>query len=109
MRIMSIISEHIELYRSYKDKLSAYGKTSVKEIQTVSPEEIKKILMRIHDAVDSFNLDEADKAIKELETCELPDDLKKKCQELSVFLVDVAMEDVMELTMDMIKAIDDGF
>ena len=69
MRIMSIISEHIELYRSYKDKLSAYGKTSVKEIQTVSPEEIKKILMRIHDA----------------------------------------MEDVMELTMDIIKAIDDGF
>ena len=44
-----------------------------------------------------------------VETCELPDDLKKKCQELSVFLVDVAMEDMMELTMDMIKAIDDGF
>ena len=109
MRIMSIISEHIELYRRYKDKLSAYGKTSVKEMKTVSPEEMKKMLMRLHDAVDSFDLDEADKVIKELETCELPEYLEKKCQELSVLLVDVAMEDVMELTMDMIKAIDDGF
>ena len=107
--IRQMAYEHIELYRSYKDKLSAYAQTSVKEIHTVSPEEIKKILMRLHDAVDSFDLDEADKAIKELEICELPDDLKKKCQELSVLLVDVAMEDVMELTMDMIKAIEDGF
>ena len=102
-------TEHIELYRSYKDKLVAYGKTSVKEMKTVSPEEMKKMLMRLHDAVDSFDLDEADKVIKELETCELPEYLEKKCQELSVFLLDVAMEDVMKLTMDMIKAIDDGF
>lgn len=102
-------SEHIELYRSYKDKLKAYGEKSDKETKSVSIEEIRGLLLRIHDAVDVFDLDEADNAMKELEACELPDSLKEKCQELSVCVADVAIEDVLKLTMDMYNETDDRF
>ena len=89
---------HIELYRSYKDKLKAYGENKSEDTVTVSVEEIKNILTRIHDAMDTFDLDEADAAMKELEGCELPDNIKAKCQELSVYVSDVAMEEVIKLT-----------
>jgi hypothetical protein len=47
--------------------------------------------------------------MKELEACELPDSLKKRCQELSVCVADVAIEDVLKLTMDMYNETDDRF
>ena len=99
--------DYIALYRGYKDKLKEYGEKSVEEIKSVSIEEIKNILMRIHDAMDTFDLDEADIAMKELEACELPDNFKKKCQELSVYVSDVAMEEVIKITEEMCNELDD--
>ena len=54
--------------------------------------------MRVHDAMDNFDLDEADKAMAELETYEFADDIKEMLEELRVYLADVAMEDVIKIT-----------
>ena len=48
-------------------------------------------------AVDNFDLDEADEAMKELESYELPDDIKPMVEKLGVLVTDVAMEEVMAL------------
>ena len=98
--------EHIKLYRSYKDKLKEYGIKNIEETKTVSNGEIKDILMRIHDAFDTFDLDGADEAMKELESCTLPQNIKNKVNELSAYVADVAMEDVMKLTKELCHEID---
>ena len=105
-QIKSKSPEHIELYRSYKDKLKEYGEKEVKESKSVSYDDIKNVLMRIHDAMDSFDLDGADMAMEELEAYELPDNLKDMCQELGAYVADVAMEDVMRISKAMCDEID---
>ena len=54
--------------------------------------------MRLHDAMDSFDLDEADVAMKELENYDLPEDIKTMVEKLGVLVTDVAMEEVMALS-----------
>ena len=57
--------------------------------------------MALHDAVDSFDLDAADDAMKELETYELPEEMKPLVEQLRIYVTDVAMEDILELTQKM--------
>ena len=98
--------DHIELYRSYKNKLKEYGEKDIEETKKVSLDEIKDTLMRIYEAMDSFNLDDADVAMAELESYELPHSIKEKIKELSAYVADVAIEDVMKVTKDMCDDID---
>ena len=87
----------LELYRSYKEVLKEHVKTDTEEKTTVSFEQVKKALKRLYNAVDNFDLDEADEAMKELESYELPDDIKPMVEKLGVLVTDVAMEEVMAL------------
>ena len=89
--------EVIDLYRSYKEILKDYA-ASVTDKKTVSNEIIKRELMCLHDAMDSFDLDEADRAMKEIESFSLPIKLQSMAEELSAYVADVAMEDVIRLT-----------
>ncbi|MDY2590267.1 MAG: ATP-binding protein [Agathobacter sp.] len=93
--------ELLKLYRSYKEILSEYAKPADENKQQVSTETIKKTLMALHDAVDSFDLDAADDAMKELETYELPEEMKPLVEQLRIYVTDVAMEDILELTQKM--------
>ena len=93
--------ELLKLYRSYKEILSEYAKPADENKQQVSTETIKKTLMALHDAVDSFELDAADDAMKELETYELPEEMKPLVEQLRIYVTDVAMEDILELTQKM--------
>lgn len=97
--------EVLALYRSYKAVLAEYGKTNENSRQ-VSIEEMKQTLRRLHDAVDSFDLDEADNAMKELETYAFPEDMQPMLEQLSAYMADVAMEDVMNLTEAMCEQLD---
>ncbi|MBR3807439.1 MAG: response regulator [Lachnospiraceae bacterium] len=87
----------LELYRSYKEVLKDHVKTDAEGKTTVSNEQIEKTLTRLHDAMDSFDLDEADEAMKELERYALPDDIRTMVEKLGVLVTDVAMEEVMAL------------
>ena len=99
--------EHIALYRSYKDKLKKYGEVTEKETKTVSYDEIKDTLMRIYNAMDLFDLDAADTALATLKGYELPHSIRDKMDELSAYVADVAMEDVMKLAKEMCDGLDD--
>ncbi len=88
-------------YRSYKDKLKDHIRVNTEEKVATSAEEIKDVLFKIHDAMDNFDLDEVDKAMKELESFELPETLKPMAEKLSVLVTDVAMEEVLDLTDEM--------
>lgn len=90
--------EVLKLYRSYKDVLAQYGNLDNQGQEQVSFEKIVQTLTRLHDAMDSFDLDEADSAMKELETYAFPEDMQPMLQQLSAYVADVAMEDVINMT-----------
>lgn len=90
--------ELLELFRSYIKVLASYGDTVPEKQKRVLPKVIQETLMRLHDAIDCFELDEADLAMKELETYILPPDLQPMAEQLKACLSDVAMEDVLQLT-----------
>ena len=91
----------LEYYRSYKDVLSQFAKPTEENKVQVSGEKIKQTLVRLHDAMDNFDLDAADDAMKELDSYELPEELKPMAEQLRLYVTDVAMEDIMELTQKM--------
>lgn len=93
--------EVLDLYRSYKEVLKEYGKDDNANRQSVSIETMEQTLMRLHDAVDSFDLDGADSAMKELESYSFPVDMQPMVEQLSAYVADVAMEDIITLTESM--------
>lgn len=88
----------LSLYKSYKPLLREYASIPGKNQVQVSSEELQKTLMQLHDAMDCFDLDGADSAMKELETYAVPCDLQPVIEQLSAYVADVAMEDVMRMT-----------
>ena len=88
----------LDLYRSYKPILAEYAKEEESDKVKASPAVMQETLMRLHDAMDTFDLDEADNALKEMKRYMLPNDLKPMLEQLDVYVADVAMEEVMNLT-----------
>jgi hypothetical protein len=89
--------EALRLYRSYKVVLEEYG-TSGTEQKKVSYSQMISTLKRIHDAVSILDLTETDNAMAELENYEFPDDMKEMVGELSVYVTDFAIDDVIRIT-----------
>lgn len=98
--------EILDLYRSYKEFLKEHIVSEEEEKTQVSAETIKATLMRLHDAMDTFDLDEVDSAMKEVEGYEFPEDMQKMVEQLSIFVTDVAMEEVLKLTEEMCGQLD---
>lgn len=90
----------MKLYKSYQPILKPFAHVQGNR-KSVSTGQIEEILRRMHQAVDSFDLDAADAAMKELEGCELPKELQEMSEQLGAYVADVAMEDVMRLTDEM--------
>ena len=90
--------EVLARYRGYKELLKDHVKIEAEEKITVSYEQVKATLTRLHDAMDSFDLDAADEAMKDLEGYDLSEDIRTMVDKLGVLVTDVAMEEVMALT-----------
>jgi signal transduction histidine kinase/CheY-like chemotaxis protein/HPt (histidine-containing phosphotransfer) domain-containing protein len=88
----------MERFQSYKPLLMPYAGEDNKEKQEVPAEVMRTALKRLHDAVDGFDLDGADNAMKELEAYSFPDDMLEMFQQLKVYVADVAMEEILQLT-----------
>lgn len=87
----------LALFRSYKPILKPFA-AEKGELTKVSIDEIKHALKRLHDAVDVFDLDEADAAMNELLGYEVPLRMRESVERLSALVADVAMEEVLKLT-----------
>ena len=93
----------LSLYRSYKPILEPFAKAKEQEKHEVPTAEIIAELERLKNAMDSFDLDEADAAMHQLEGFAFPEALQAKVEELSAFVADVAMEDVMNLSDELMQ------
>ena len=80
-------------------------KKNEQEKQEVSAEDIVAELENLKNAMDCFDLDGADEAMHKLEGFVFPEELQKKVENLSAFVADVAMEDVMRLAEELIQEI----
>ena len=72
-------------------------KTSV--VNAIILEELEKLKV----VMDSFDLDGADAAMHALEGFAFPEELQKKVEDLSAYVADVAMEEVMHLADELIE------
>ncbi len=99
---ISFIEEHVEealtLFRSYKPILKPYAVVAQEELVEVSASEIIEVLDVLRMAVDAFDLDQADEAMKQLETYKLPEELDCDMEKLRAYVADVAMEEILETT-----------
>ena len=93
----------LSLYRSYKPILEPFAKLREQEKQEVSVEQIIEELEHLKNAMDSFDLDGADVAMHVLEGFAFPEEYQKKVEDLSAYVADVAMEDVMRLADELIE------
>lgn len=97
----------LELYRSYKPILKPYTASDT-EKKVVDKEVVIEVLLKIRNAMDNFDLDGADAALKELEEYQLPESMQDNMELLRAYVADVAMEDVMRLTEEMAAGINGG-
>lgn len=87
---------------SYREALKPFagGDGDKKE---ASPDEIKQKLQELYDAMDGFDLDGADDAMRELASFTVPDAIRPGIDRLKAYVADVAMEDVMSLAKELIN------
>ena len=92
----------LSLYRSYKPILEPFARMNEQEKQEVPVEDIIAELENLKSAMDCFDLDGADEAMHKLEGYVFPEGCQSKVETLSAFVADVAMEDVMHLSDELI-------
>lgn len=93
-------------YRNFKEVLKPFGEEQNEERQETTEENLKELLKQIHDAMDQFDLDGADEAMKELEKYKLPKECEELMEQLRVGMADVMMEEVMKTAEEMIALLD---
>lgn len=93
----------LSLYQEYKKILEPYGKQQEQKKQSVSVDEMIKTLEALADAMDCFDLDGADEAMRLLEEYAFPEEYQKRIEDLSAYVADVAMEEVMKIARDLIR------
>ena len=95
----------LALYRGYQPILGKYTRAQTEERVNVSYGEMRDALLRLQNAIDQFDIDEADRQMKLLETYRFPDGLQPMVERLGAYMADVAMEDVTELAQKLIDAL----
>lgn len=92
----------LDHYRSYKAVLKPYAVSAEGEKESVDNETVVAALRAMAEAVDAFDLDGADHAMRLLDTYALPPELHDDLERLRALVADVAMESIIELTGAMI-------
>ena len=95
----------LSLYRSYKEILEPYARQQETEKEQVSKEKIVATLLELKNAIDNFDLDKADAAMKELEGYQMEEKCQSLLDELRAYVADVAMEEVMDTCDKLIECI----
>jgi hypothetical protein len=91
------------LFRSYKAILEPYGKANDDEKEEIAKDDLAELLRQLSDAMDGFDLDTADNVMKKLDAVKIPENLRELYENLRAYVADVAMEEVMSTTKDMLR------
>ncbi len=93
----------LELYQTYKGILKPFSDTEKKNFYIPKKEEVIENLKKIIDAMDSFDMDGADEAMSTLRDFALPGNLNDRIMDLDALVSDFAMEDVIQLSGELIE------
>ena len=106
-QLLSLTPGVLDRLKGYKEYLAPFAATSNEDKKEVSSDEILKEINQIKSAMDTFDLDGADEAIKRLMEYRIPSELVEKINELDALVADVAIEESMllcdELTAELKK------
>ena len=93
----------VHMYLDMKNVLSEYISDTTDNKKAASNDDIIAALQKMHECVDSFDIDGADDCMKRLLSYSVPDSIKEQMHTLQLLVDDVAMEDIMKLTDEMIE------
>ena len=96
-QLLLLTSGVLDRLKGYKEYLAPFAATSNEDKKEVSSDEILKEINQIKSAMDTFDLDGADEAIKRLMEYRIPSELVEKINELDALVADVAIEESMLL------------
>ena len=94
-------------YRSYKPILKCYAEKQEQDKRQVDKEEVIAILQKLRRAMDGFDLETVDEAMLQLEECRLPDSCHDNMELLRAYVADVAMEEVLNITDELIQRLNE--
>lgn len=97
----------LALYHSFKHSLGLYSANPYAQSINAGKKRIISLLNQIKYDADNFYLDGVDAHMVELEKCNLPNNIIKDFERLSVLVSDVSMEQVLVTLKDMIEKLEE--
>lgn len=88
----------LAMYRDFKDILKPYADKEEAARQEASNGEWITALQQIHQCVEQFDLDGVDQIMEQLEEYQVPECIRESMDQLRVYVADVSLEEIMELT-----------
>lgn len=95
----------LEKYRSYKTVLKPYADKNDGEKTEVSLEKVIESLRDIVDAMDNFDVDRADKDMEFIESVKFEENVRPFVDRLRAYMADVAMDDIVKTSEEIIALI----
>lgn len=88
----------LAMYRDFKDILKPYADKEEAARQEASNGEWCQALQQIHQCIEQFDLDGVDRIMEQLEEYQVPECIRESMDQLRVYVADVSLEEIMELT-----------
>ena len=88
----------LAMYRDFKDILKPCADKEEAARQEASNGEWCQALQQIHQCIEQFDLDGVDQIMEQLEEYQIPECIRESMDQLRVYVADVSMEEIMELT-----------
>lgn len=97
----------LAMYRDFKDILKPYADKEEAARQEASNGEWCQALQQIHQCIEQFDLDGVDQIMEQLEEYQVPECIRESMDQLRVYVADVSLEEIMELTDTMTELLRD--
>lgn len=88
----------LTLYRDLKNILRPYAEKDEDAKKEFSDGEWITALQQIHQCIEQFDLDGVDQIMEQLEEYQVPECIRESMDQLRVYVADVSLEEIMELT-----------
>lgn len=88
----------LTLYRDLKNILCPYAEKEEDAKKEFSDGEWITALQQIHQCIEQFDLDGVDQIMEQLEEYQVPECIRESMDQLRVYVADVSLEEIMELT-----------
>lgn len=88
----------LTLYRDLKNILRPYAEKEEDAKKEFSDGEWITALQQIHQCIEQFDLDGVDQIMEQLEEYQVPECIMESMDQLRVYVADVSLEEIMELT-----------